>query len=365
MKLSKKTSGEEKKRKAAEEKQTSLALANKLANLKKERAIQKLINDMKMDSLSAEERESIEAQKKLEIQQKQLEVAEKYYNQLLKNKNLTEEEALNYENELYNIEEIKQGLIEKRRQEIEKNKENKENANEQLTEEQKKTKLLNAFKLKTDKQVHAQREQLQVQHFETIMEAMRKHSKTSFGIFKALRLAQATISGLQAVVEAYRFGTQIGGVATGAIFAATASAATALQISQIAAMQFEEKRFGGAMKGGRGGNFYEFVEQGNPELFSVGSRNFLGMPSGMSGMVKPLNNLSKVNLGGGSKSVKIEIINEAPNVQVEEESRDETPEGQKITLRIQEIVAQSIIDGNNSIASALQTTYPLQRQGAL
>ena len=89
-----------------------------------------------------------------------------------------------------------------------KNKKNKE----ELTQEQKHTSILNAFKLKTDKQVHAQREQLQAQHFDTIMEAMKKHSKTSFAIFKALRLAQATISGLQAIVEAFRFGTQLGGL---------------------------------------------------------------------------------------------------------------------------------------------------------
>ena len=52
----------------------------------------------------------------------------------------------------------------------------------------------------------------------------------------------------------------------------------------------------------------------NPEFLSIGNRNILGMPKGMSGHVTPLNTLNKINFGGSSKGVIINIINESENV---------------------------------------------------
>jgi hypothetical protein len=60
-------------------------------------------------------------------------------------------------------------------------------------------------------------------------------SKELFAIGKAASLAQATIDGYAAMTSSYKQGAAIGGPALGAAFAAAAGAATAVQISKIAA----------------------------------------------------------------------------------------------------------------------------------
>lgn len=93
---------------------------------------------------------------------------------------------------------------------------------------------------------------------------MNSGSKTAFKIGKVAAIASATISGIEAAVHAYKFGAQFGGPALGAAFAATAAAATLVQIQQIRAQQFGG---GGTISAGEGGgtpNVYQPVQPTQP-----------------------------------------------------------------------------------------------------
>jgi tape measure domain-containing protein len=63
-------------------------------------------------------------------------------------------------------------------------------------------------------------------------------NKTFFLLNKAAALAQATVSAYKSVVDAYAFGTAIGGPFLGAAFAATAAAAQAANIAHLASASF-------------------------------------------------------------------------------------------------------------------------------
>lgn len=80
---------------------------------------------------------------------------------------------------------------------------------------------------------------------------MNAESKKAFKVGKIAAIANATISGLEAVIHSYKFGAQIGGPVLGAAFAATAAAATAVQIQQIKSQQYGG---GGTVSPGGGGS---------------------------------------------------------------------------------------------------------------
>lgn len=83
-----------------------------------------------------------------------------------------------------------------------------------------------------------------------LTQLMNSGSKEMFRIGKIAAIAQALLSGREAVVSSYKVGARIGGPALGAAFAATAAAATAAQIASVKNTSFGG---GGGVSGGGGG----------------------------------------------------------------------------------------------------------------
>ena len=79
-------------------------------------------------------------------------------------------------------------------------------------------------------------------------------SKAMFAIYKTFAIAQATISGYEAVMHSYKEGTKFGGPILGAIFAATAAAFSVAQIAKIAGTGMGSS--GGSSAGGGGSSSY-------------------------------------------------------------------------------------------------------------
>ncbi len=74
--------------------------------------------------------------------------------------------------------------------------------------------------------------------FGNLSALMNTESKKLFNIGKTAAIANAVVSGFEAVVHSYKEGAKIGGPVLGATFAATAAAATAAQIQNIRSQQF-------------------------------------------------------------------------------------------------------------------------------
>lgn len=74
--------------------------------------------------------------------------------------------------------------------------------------------------------------------FGNLSSLMNTESRKLFQIGKVAAIAEATISGIEASIHAYKFGTKIGGPALGAAFAATAAVATGVKIAQLKSQQF-------------------------------------------------------------------------------------------------------------------------------
>jgi hypothetical protein len=104
--------------------------------------------------------------------------------------------------------------------------------------------------------------------FGNLATLMNTGSRKLFEIGKAASLANAIVSGYEAVTSSYAAGARIGGPIVGAAFAATAAAATFAQIAQIRAASFgqtsapvtfdngvpTQATSGGQGNGGQGGN---------------------------------------------------------------------------------------------------------------
>lgn len=74
--------------------------------------------------------------------------------------------------------------------------------------------------------------------FRTLSSLQSSENKRLFEIGKVASIANATLSGYEAVVHSYNAGSKLGGPVVGAAFAATAGIATAAQIAQIASASF-------------------------------------------------------------------------------------------------------------------------------
>ncbi len=95
-----------------------------------------------------------------------------------------------------------------------------------------------------------------------------QHNRAFFAIAKAAAIARALLAARQSVVEAYAFGTSLGGPPLGAVFAGVAAAAQAVNIAAIASTSFGG---GGSVSssGGSGGG-------GGSQSSSGDSSNFSG-----------------------------------------------------------------------------------------
>lgn len=94
-------------------------------------------------------------------------------------------------------------------------------------------------------------------------------SKAMFALYKTFAIAQATISGYEAVMHSYKEGTKYGGPVLGAIFAATAAAFSVAQIAKIAGAGMGSS--GGGSAGGGGGSYGGNVT--NPASSGGGGNN--------------------------------------------------------------------------------------------
>lgn len=86
--------------------------------------------------------------------------------------------------------------------------------------------------------------------FGNLSTLMNTESRKLFEIGKIAAIAEATVSGIEASIHAYKFGTKIGGPAMGAAFATTAALATGVKIAQLKSQQFGG---GGTVSGGTAG----------------------------------------------------------------------------------------------------------------
>ncbi|MBY6176740.1 hypothetical protein KUV73_20380 [Mameliella alba] len=106
--------------------------------------------------------------------------------------------------------------------------------------------------------------------FGDLSSLMSSENKKMFAIGKAAAIAEATVSGLRAAVEAYEHGTEIGGPALGSIMSAASLAKTGAMISNIKAQQI-----GGGGGGSSGGGAAPSVAAA-PETRTVSEIRFMG-----------------------------------------------------------------------------------------
>lgn len=74
--------------------------------------------------------------------------------------------------------------------------------------------------------------------FRSSIQQAAQHNRAFFALEKAAAIAQALLSARQSVVDAYKFGNQLGGPALGAAFAGVAAAAQAANIAAIASTSY-------------------------------------------------------------------------------------------------------------------------------
>lgn len=86
-----------------------------------------------------------------------------------------------------------------------------------------------------DRQRRLQATQQMLSNFSTLMNSQ---SKKLFEAGKVAAIANALLSAKESVVDAYKWGTKIGGPVLGSVFAAAAATATAVQVQQIKSQQF-------------------------------------------------------------------------------------------------------------------------------
>jgi len=104
-----------------------------------------------------------------------------------------------------------------------------------------------AARSKVSREEARERESQSSKMWNNLTSLMNSGNKELFQIGKVAAIAQATLAGYEAVQDSYKWGAKLGGPALGAVFAATAAAATAAQIASIKNTQFGG---GGGVKGG-------------------------------------------------------------------------------------------------------------------
>lgn len=103
--------------------------------------------------------------------------------------------------------------------------------------------------------------------FSNLSSLMNSKSKKMFEIGKKAAIASAIVSGLTSIVHSFKAGSEIGGPVLGAAFAATAAAATAVQIQNIRSQQFGG---GGTVSAGTSGGAAPGVYQPPQPLIPSG-----------------------------------------------------------------------------------------------
>jgi tape measure domain-containing protein len=112
----------------------------------------------------------------------------------------------------------------------------------------------------------------QGQSFRQSISQAAQHNKTFFLLEKAAAIASALLKARESIVDAYAFGTKIGGPVLGAAFAGVAAAAQVANIAAIASTSFGDS--GGAVSSAGGG-----ASGGSADTGSASSANASPAPS--------------------------------------------------------------------------------------
>ena len=181
-----------------------------------------------------------------------------------------------------------------------------------------------------------------------------------FELSKALHIANVIMTTAQAAFDAYaagvKFGSWLGmpwlGIGLGAAAAGVVTAAGALQVKQIAGLQFK----GGRQAGGHvsPGGLYEVNESGM-EMLRKGGKSYL-MTGDQSGEVVP-------NAGGGVSNINVMVHNiqgQQSSVMATEDNRG----GIRLDVIIDHVesgIAQRVDRGGSSLSTILERRYGLNR----
>lgn len=202
---------------------------------------------------------------------------------------------------------------------------------------------LQSMELNLEQQAQAMKAHVGV--FSDMLTKAGERSKEAFQASKALGIAQATISGLVATVNAYKFGSELGGPVLGTIFGAVALASTGAIIGQIASQKYKGRRMGGAVNAGEP---YLMGKGHGTEGLNVNGQTIV-IP-GDNGSVTP------AGLMKGTGGIKVNIINRTPNpIQQSNVKTKITPDGQEITLElVEKYITNQMITGGNEFETTLR-----------
>lgn len=174
---------------------------------------------------------------------------------------------------------------------------------------------------------------------------LSSENKELFAIGKAASLANATIKGIESAIDAYAFGSKIGGPPVGAAFAAASAATTGALLAQISSAQPPARAIGGQVTEGQSYRVGEF----GPETF---------VPSS-SGRIIP-NNQSAANDSRMVEVVNnIKVIGGDPNTKVTTQTTQQTD--RKI---IQDIIIDQMANQSSPARRALHSTSNVLPRGS-
>jgi tape measure domain-containing protein len=109
--------------------------------------------------------------------------------------------------------------------------------------------------------------------FRDSIQQAAQHNRTFFQLEKAAALARALLAARQSVVDAYRFGTSLGGPVLGAAFAGVAAAAQAANIAAIASTSFGGGGGVSSSGGGGGGGISSDASSAGSQKPDIGAKS--------------------------------------------------------------------------------------------
>lgn len=174
--------------------------------------------------------------------------------------------------------------------------------------------------------------------------------KRGFLVAKAVSIANAIVSGIEAAIHSFKFGAKIGGPPAGFAFAAVSAAATGAQIAKIASTQYTGTHAtGGFIPAGK----YGIAGETGPE-FVQGPAMITSAASTADRLANPA--------GKGGAEVHVSIVNNtgAPVTETRTQQGDRQFV-QFVVGQAKQGVADDIRKGGNPVARALEGTYKLGR----
>lgn len=203
-------------------------------------------------------------------------------------------------------------------------------------------KIDEANKARKEKENKAQVQQGK-QFFGELSGLMSSESKKLFEIGKAASIANATIKGVESGINAYAFGSSLGGPVLGAVFAGLSAVATGAMIGELASARPPGRAQGGQVRPGQSFRVGEF----GPETLTMGSNGGVITPN------QPAANDSKIDL-----VTNVKIIGGDSNSQVSNTTRQVSDK-----KFIQDIVVDMMSNPSSRGRQGLQNTSNVQPRG--